>query len=97
MLVPCHAARDRDYILNDERRMTNDETNPNDEIQNRSWPITGFLPFGFCHSFVIRHSCFVILLSHPLGYFDPEQIQPALQNPRGKIAQRQTRAARRFF
>jgi hypothetical protein len=40
---------------------------------------------------------FVILLSHPLGYFDPEQIQPSLQNPRGKIAQCQTRAARRFF
>src|SRR5947208_15025048 len=58
MLLPCHATRDRDYILNDERRMTNDETNPNDEIQNRSWPITGFLPFGFCNSFDIGASSF---------------------------------------
>src|SRR5438046_8097873 len=97
MLLPCHAARDRDYILNDERRMTNDETNPNDEIQNRSWPITGFLPFGFCHSFVTRHWCLVILLSHPLGYFDPEKAEALFQDSSSEVAQGEPRAARRFL
>ncbi len=56
MLLPCHAACGRDYILNDEYRMTNVETNPNDEIRNSLWPITGVLSFELCHPFVIRHS-----------------------------------------
>jgi hypothetical protein len=61
--------------------MTNDETNPNDEIRNPA------LPFGLRHSFVIRHSCFVILLSHPFRHFDAEKIETALQNSPGEIAQ----------
>ena len=58
MLLPCHAARDRDYILNDECRMTNVEANPNDEIQNRSRPITGF--FAIRVLSFLRHSTFVL-------------------------------------
>src|SRR5215510_930104 len=77
--------------------MTNDETNPNDENRNSSWPIKGLLSFGLCHSFVIRHSCFIIFPLHPLRRFDPQKLQAALQNSRGKIAQRQTRTARRFL
>src|SRR5438132_14165351 len=61
MLLPCHAARDRDYILNDERRMTNDETNPNDEIQNRSWPITGFLVITSSSDIRASSLCYHIL------------------------------------
>src|ERR1041385_6952537 len=38
MLLLCHAACGRDYTLNDEYRMTNCETNPNDETRNSSWP-----------------------------------------------------------
>ena len=35
--------------------MTNDETNPNDRN-----PMYRLLSFVLCHSFDIRHSCFVI-------------------------------------
>ena len=38
---------------NDEAQMTNDETRSNAQLRTS-------LPFGFRHSFVIRHSAFVI-------------------------------------
>jgi len=38
--------------------MSNDEGNPNDQMTKQYRSCTS--GFGFCHSFVIRHSCFVI-------------------------------------
>jgi hypothetical protein len=45
--------------VNDEARMTNDETSPNAEMTNRRFNAL-FSSFGFHHSFDIRHSTFVI-------------------------------------
>jgi hypothetical protein len=47
--------------LNDECRMSNDERNPNDEVRNVADPKAKPFSFWLRHSFVIRHSCFVIL------------------------------------
>src|ERR1043166_2378306 len=60
----------------------------------RSVPLYG--P-GLRHSFVIRYSCFVIFPLHLLRHLDSKKFQPALQNSPGKIAQGQTRTARRFL
>ena len=55
------AARPR----NDEIRMSNVETIPNDQMTKRSHHLlSGFV---LRHSFVIRHSCFVILLALGIG------------------------------
>src|SRR5437868_15503160 len=43
---------------NDEARMTNDETSSNDQMTKMRFEIVS--PFGFRHSFVLRHSTFVI-------------------------------------
>src|SRR5206468_1364669 len=43
---------------NDEPRMSNDERSPNDLMTKRQ--AESFLTFGFRHSFVLRHSTFVI-------------------------------------
>jgi hypothetical protein len=44
--------------VNDEARMTNDEGSPNAQMTKGEWRFLGVL--GFRHSFVIRHSTFVI-------------------------------------
>jgi dipeptidyl aminopeptidase/acylaminoacyl peptidase len=41
--------------------MTNDETIPNGQMTKQSRSYTSV--FGFCHSFVLRHSCFVIFIA----------------------------------
>src|SRR5438552_3008013 len=46
-------------VANDEARMTNDEGSPNAQITKQA-PNVFSTPFGFRHSFVIRHSSFVI-------------------------------------
>src|SRR5437868_8162013 len=47
---------------NDEGQMSNDEGSPNEQMTKQSRSCTW--GFGFRHSFVIRHSCFVIFIAH---------------------------------
>jgi hypothetical protein len=58
MRVLCHAQQGRESISNDEIQMTNDETNPNDEIGNGARFAAHF--FGIGASSFIRHSTFVL-------------------------------------
>ena len=80
---------------NDELRMTNDETNPNDEIGNGARFAAHF--FGIGASSFIRHSCFVIFPSHLLRHLDPEKVETLFQDSSGQIAQGEARTAHRFL
>ena len=67
-MLAVRGQRDRAHVIaaaarprNDEIRMSNVETIPNDQMTKRSHHLlSGFV---LRHSFVIRHSCFVILLA----------------------------------
>jgi len=75
--------------------MTNDETNPNDEIRNGALIAAAFIVIRT--SSFIRHSCFVIFPSHLLRHLDPEKGETLFQDSSGQIAQGEARTARRFL
>ena len=97
MSLVCHIEPNREATSNDEIRMTNDETNPNDKIQNAARIAAHSFIIGA--SSFIRHSAFELrqLPSHLLGHLDSKKIETALQDSPGEIAQCQSRPARRFF
>ena len=55
------------WLIRGEARMTNDETNANAQMTNMRHRLSS--SFGFGHSFVIRHSTFVIFLAFALSIF----------------------------
>jgi len=75
--------------------MTNDETNPNDEIRNGA--LIAAASIVIRTSSFIRHSCFVIFPSHLLRHFDPEKAEALFQDSSSEVAQGEPGAAHRFL
>ena len=74
--------------------MTNDETNPNDEIRTR----TGALHFFVIRALsLIRHLGIRHSSSHLLRHFDPEKAEALFQDSSSEVAQGEAGAARRFL
>src|ERR1700681_2954231 len=76
---------------NDEAQMTNDETNPNGRMTKRRWQSSP-RSFGFRHSFVLRHSSFVIsvvLTTVSISAETPPSANEILESVRMRQAQQQ--------